>query len=157
MATNISASTYTALVQADGRQWVHEVHTDIVGALHDVFYLAGAADNLATNLAAHATSLGAALQAGEIAGNIAAVETLGSLATPTFVYSAGAQNAAALRVAYASMTQTQAIMTGDYLNTLSAAAIESAFGITAAQEVALKPTLTNAASLAASIRAAAGQ
>lgn len=157
MAGNIAASTFTAVAQADGRQWVHELHTDLVGLIHDLFYLAGAADDLAANLATHAANLGAALQAAEIGANIAAVSTLGSLASPTFVYSTATQNASALRIAYQAMTQTQAIMTGDYLNTLSAAALEAAFGISAAQEATLKTSLQASATQASAIRAAAGQ
>lgn len=94
---NIVSSTYTAgSPEIDGRAWVHETHVDVASISHAVTYLAAQGANLATALATHATSLGLDLQAAEIAANVTTVETVGSLASPTFVYSTAAQNIAAL-------------------------------------------------------------
>lgn len=158
MANIVTSSYRTGSPEIDGRTWVFETHVDLVGIAHAVTYLAAQGANVAANLAAHATSLGADLQSAEIAANVASVEAVGSLASPTFVYSTAAQNIAALRAAYALATQTQVIMIGDFLNTLTVAQLENIFGMTAQQVAALQANkLQPAASLAASIRASAGQ
>ena len=157
-ATIVSSVIASQTAQRDGRISVHEIHTDSLGVLWDHFYLALATDNLATALAAYAVILAGNLTQTEIANNITAVSTIGSLATPTFVYSTPAQNATALRAFYATTTQAQAVMIGDYLNTLSSAQLQAAFGLTAGQVTTLQTNkLQPAATLAASIRATAGQ
>ena len=93
----------------------------------------------------------------EIAANLDVVGRLGVQATPTFVYSTGAQNATAVRAAYATMTQTTAAFTGEYLSSLSDVQLQNAFAMTPAQVTSLRSTkLTPAATLAAQIRATTG-
>lgn len=116
----------------------------------------------ATDLNAWATAriatINASDQAAEVTKNITAVEADGSIAAPTFVYSTPAQNAAALRAAYQFATRTQAIMIGDFLNSLTDVQLENAFGLTAGQVATLRTNkLAPAATAAATIRAAAGQ
>lgn len=155
---NITASVFAASLQADGRSIVHEVHTDSQGLTHDIVYNADQGADLNAALAAHAAALGTSLGTDEISSNLTQVFGLGSLAVPTFHFSIVADNVAALRAAYAVATQVQAIMTGDFLNSLTAAQLQNAFGLTAGQVNTLRTNkLGPAATLAASIRAAAGQ
>ena len=154
---NIVSSAYTFSTQADGRQQVHEVHTDLVGLTHTVDYLAGAQDNLAANMAIHATNLGNDLQNNEIATNITLLETMGAQAKPTEVYSTTAQNSAALVAAWPTMSNSAAIFVGEYLNGLSLATLEAVFGWSPTQASAISTTyLQPYAAMAASIRAAQG-
>ena len=143
--------------QADGRIWVHERHTDTLGIIYDIFYLAADATGLAAHLSASAAQVLANAVASEIANNISSVETIGKFAVPTFAYSTVAQNVAALRIAYAAATQTQAIFIGDYLESLTDVQLENAFGWTAGQVATLRTNyLIPAQTSATSIRAAVG-
>lgn len=154
---NIVSSAYTASVQHDGRQQVHEVHTDLAGLTHTVDYLAGAQDNLAANMAVHATNLGNDLANAEIAANITLLETQGIQARPTEIYSTTAQNSAALVVAWPMMLNQQAIFVGEYLNGLSLATLESVFGWSPTQASEVSTTyLIPYAAMAANIRSAQG-
>ncbi len=156
-ASIVSSVIQFATSQADGRTTVYELHTDSLGNAYPHAYLAAAGAVLATNLAAYAAALPASLQAAEIAANVAAVEAMGSLATVTFNWSTGAENAAGLRGAYLVSTQVEAIMIGDFLNTLTVAQLEAAFGWSATQVSALQTNyFAPMATLAESIRAAVG-
>lgn len=155
---NISSSALVSFTQKDGSKTVHETHTDLVGLTHDLVFQAAANDDLNALLAIHAASVGIALDDGEVQANISAVLGLGSLASPTFIYSNVAENVAALRQAYLGATQFQAVMIGDFLNTLTNGQLATAFGITTGQAATLRTNkLAPAASLAASIRATVGQ
>jgi hypothetical protein len=128
--------------QVDGRRAIAECHTDHRGLERWYRYTADAGVDVVTLY---------------IAANLAAVATLGAQAAPAFNYSTVAQNVAALRAAYASATQQQAIFTGEYLGSLTDAQLQSAFGLTVAQVTTLRSSkLAPAASAAATIRAAAG-
>jgi hypothetical protein len=154
----VSSVIESTLLQKDGRSWVHEIHTDQIGAKYDRNYLANAGVDTAAALAAYATQLTSDIQAREIAKNIADVATNGSLASPTTIYSTAAQNFTALRAAYQFATQVQAIMIGDFLNTLTDLQLQNAFSITAGQVTTLRTNkLVPAASAASTIRASAGQ
>lgn len=143
--------------QIDGRRAIIEQHTDQLGIVYPIFWTADAGTDATAAMSARAPTLNVDLTAREIAANLAQVATLGSLATPAFNYSTVAQNVAALRLAYATATQVQAIMTGDYLASLTDTQLQSAFGLTAAQVTSLRAAkLTPAANAAATIRAAAG-
>lgn len=155
---NIVSSSLEAFTQKDGSKTVSEIHTDLVALTHNLVWQATAADDLNVFLAAHATNIGDALDLGEVATNISNILSLGSLAVPTFVYSSIAENVAALRVAYVTATKSDAVMIGDFLNTLTNGQIAAAFGITTGQAATLRTNkLVPAASLAASIRATVGQ
>lgn len=145
-------------VQADGRISVHETHTDQAGVKYAHSWLAPHGTDLSAALSAYATQLGLDITAAEILRNINAVTSLGSLAAPTLVYSTAAANFAALRLVYQTATQFQAVMIGDFLNTLTSVQLQNAFGLTAGQVTTLQTNkLQPAASLAASIRATVGQ
>lgn len=155
IVSSVIASTN---IQKDGRKWVREVHTDQVNVQYVRNYLAQAADNLTTALAAYAVILASDINRAEIATNVASVLANGSLATVTTVYSTIAENRAALREAYRNLTRVDATMIGDFLNTLTDAQLASIFNITTGQAATLRTNkLAPAASFAASIRVAAGQ
>lgn len=155
--SNIVSSTFTAYPQKDGRNTVVELHTDLVGLVHQNVYLAGAGDNLNTNLAANAANIGNNLASQEVANNLAMVASLSMYATPTETYSTSPQNVAALVAVWQAMSQLAAIFTGEYLNSLSDAILQSVFVWTPTQEANIRATyLQPYATMAASIRAAQG-
>jgi hypothetical protein len=154
----VSSVIDSQTVQVDGRKSVHETHTDQIGAKYAHSWLAPGNADLNAALAAYATQLGLDITAAEIASNVASVLALGSLASPVLVYSTAAANFAALRVAYQTATQFQAVMIGDFLNTLTSNQLQNAFGLTAGQVTTLQTNkLQPAATLASSIRATVGQ
>jgi hypothetical protein len=153
----VSSETVSTSVQRDGRRYVVERHVDHLGVAHERTWLAGATDNLAAALAAYAAILLDILRDREIGANIASVLSEGSLATVTLQHSTAAQNRTALRDAYRTATRTEAIMIGDYLNTLTDAQLQTAFSMTAGQVNTLRTNkLAPAASAATTIRAATG-
>lgn len=158
MAVTIASSSTSNTTQADGRKSVTEHFTLSNGATYVFSFTAEAADDLAARLTADGTRLLAELVIDEIASNMGNIETDGSLAVVTLAFSTAAQNAAAIRAIYKSATRSQAAMIGDFLNTLTDAQNAAAFGITTTQAATLRTnTLVPAATLAANIRAAAGQ
>lgn len=145
--------------QKDGRRWISELHTDQLGLKYPFSYLApnAAWDAIAT-MNARVATINANLTASEIASNVAQVLLLGSLASPVLNYSTAAANFASLRTAYATATQVQAVMIGDFLSSLTDVQLETAFGFTLTQVTTLRSTkLTPAATAAATIRATTGQ
>lgn len=154
IVTSVIVSTN---VQRDGRTWVRERHTDQVGVNYERNYLAAIGTNFDTELAAYAIILSSNINLAEIAANVASVTADGSLGAVTLIYSTVADNRAAGRAAYKNATRTDAIMIGDYLNTLSDVTLANIFNITTGQAATLRTNkLAPAASQAADIRAATG-
>lgn len=154
----VSSVIVFANVQRDGRFAVRERHTDQVGLAQFIDYLAEASDDRTALMTNRVPLLNAQLTALEIANNLSAVTSLGSLASPTFVYSTAAQNVVALRAAYQAATDRQAIFIGDFLSTLTSGQLQAAFGLTAGQVTTLQANkLTPAAALAANLRTVVGQ
>lgn len=154
---NIVSSVLSAAVQSDGRNQVHEVHTDLVGLTHDLSYLANVGADLNANLVLHATNLGNDLANAEIANNLNNAMTLGAGAVGLnkTIYSTAQQNTAALTAIWLSLLNTQAIFVGEYLNTLSDAVLQAVFGWTPAHEATIRSTyLVPYAAMAANIRSA---
>ena len=155
--TIVTSTIISQTPQADGRIAVREQFVDQLGNIFDRFYLALPTDNLSAILASNAIDLAAQQAASEIANNINQIFTNGSLAVTTFNYSTQAANFAALRAAFLTATRQDAIMVGDFFNSLTSAQLQAAFSISAAQVTTLKTNkLTPAATLAASIRANVG-
>ena len=153
----VSSETVSTSVQRDGRRYVVERHVDHLGVEHLRSWLAEAADNLAAALAAYAAILLDILRDREIGANIASVLSEGSLATVTLKHSTAGQNRSALRDAYRTATRTEAVMIGDYLNTLTNAQLATAFNITTGEAATLRTNkLEPAATIASGIRAATG-
>ena len=154
----VASSTFEFFTQKNGRKTVHEIHIDLAGITHDIIYEAGAPDDLTAIMNAHAADLGVNLELAEVAANVMGITTIGSLFSPIFIYSTVAENVAALRLAYASATQLQGVMIGDFLNSLTDGQLQTAFGMTFLQVTTLRTNkLIPAANLAASIRATTGQ
>lgn len=155
--TIVSSETVETSLQADGRRYVREHHTDHLGVVHPRTWLAGAADNLAAALSEYATRLLDILRDREIAENVAAVLANGSTAVTTFQHSTAGENRTALRAAYLTATRVEAIMIGDFLNSLTNTQLQTLFGMTNTQVNTLRTNkLQPAATAAASIRAATG-
>lgn len=156
----VSSQVLSTNVQRDGRAWVIEQHLDQFGTDHRVTWLAGAdlqPADIAAVCSARDAVISAGMAAAEIAANLSQAMTQGQFAVVTFNESTAAQNAAAVRAAYASMTRTDAIFTGEFLGTLANNQLQTAFGLTAGQVTTLRANfLTPAATLAASIRANVG-
>ena len=153
----VSSSVISDDIQVDGRHRVYESHIDSNAIAHIRTYLGASNVNTATELAAYAILLAIMLQSAEIDTNITQISQFGSLASPSFLQSTIAQNAAALRAAYATATQYQAIMIADFLSTKTDAQLQAAFSLTAGQVTTLRTNkLTPAAAEAASIRATIG-
>lgn len=101
--------------QADGRRAIHEQHTDNLGLLYDVLYLAEAATDAAAMLTTHATNLAVQLQTNEITTN---VQRALLQQTWTTNYSTLAQFRAALRAFYQTCSQWDATRIGNFINSL---------------------------------------
>jgi hypothetical protein len=145
-------------VQHDRRRWISEHHTDHMGITHVITYLADADFDAAAALTTNAVTAEAVLRDQEIAQNVANIITNGRFADVTLDYSTAAQNRAGLRQAYQPAVRTEAIMIGDFLNTLTDAQLQNVFNLTAPQVATLRNNrLIPAASLADSIRATTGQ
>jgi hypothetical protein len=153
----VSSAIAEDAIQRDGRRWLREHHTDHLGIVHVIAYLAAAGHDAAAALLARVAAIEAKLRDAEIAANIASVTTEGRFAEVTLVHSTVAQNRAALREAYRVATRVEAIMIGDYLNSLTNAQLQSAFGLTSAQVTSLRTNkLAPAAANADAIRATTG-
>jgi hypothetical protein len=146
---NIVSSSFTASAQKDGRQQVHEVHTDLVGLTWTVDYLAGASDDLNANMAAHAVDLGSNLALAEVSTNVSATLTLGAAAQLAFTYSSIPDTVAAGVAAFPNASPTEAIMLGDWLQAQTPANLELWFGLDPAQVAAIQSLPTVAQQVAA--------
>lgn len=156
--SQIATASRKVYPQKDGRAQVVETFVLSTGEKFDVSILAEADLDLAAHQAAAGAQLLLDLAQAEIDRNVADIVANGSGANPRLVFSILADNAAAVRAAYLAAARTDAVMIGDYLSTLPALVLASAFGITQAAATALKTgRLAAAATLAAQIRASAGQ
>lgn len=154
---NIISSVLKSFPQKDGRSLVNEVHTDLIGMTHDLGYTAEIGEDQNTTLARHALETGDALNRGEVSGNIGNIMTLGANATFSLLYSTVSENTAALREAYKTAIQAQAVLIGDFLNTLTDQQLMNAFNLTAGQVSSLRTNkLIPAANLATALRASTG-
>lgn len=133
--------------------------TDAAGVTHGPFVFdRPVAENETTFLSAWETQCVQSFVDDELLNDVAQIEALGSLATPTFRYVTAAAVSVALRAAYQSAMQLQAVMIADFLNTLTDAQLQTLFNLTAAQVTALRTNrLQPAATLAANMRASTGQ
>lgn len=160
----ISSIIFLNNLQVDGRLAIREHHVDDHGIDYYVDYIANEGVDISTNLAASAVRINSDIvqlaldtTQAEIRANLLAIATLGSLAVPTFVSSTPSANIAALRSAYQSSSQTQAIFIGDFLNSLTDNQLKVAFGVANGQLANIRANfLIPAAAQAASIRNAVG-
>jgi hypothetical protein len=153
----VSSVLTTESAQRDGRHWIEERHTDQVGVVYPIRYLADAGLDTNAVMTARAVQIGNDLATAEANADLERIKANGSLATVTTVYAALSDVRAALRSAYLTATRTDAIMIGDFLSTLTDAQLQTLFGLTAGQVTTLRSSkLTPAANAATTIRAATG-
>lgn len=156
--TIVSSVIQSSLTQVDGRAAIRELHTDSLGATYTFDYMWDNSISQSTHLFNNAQTIVPTVAQSEIASNVAQVTALGSLAHPVTIYSTAAQNVAVLPAVYALATQTQAIMLGDYFNSLSDTVLQNVLTLTAQQVTTLRTNyLAPSAITAASIRLAVGQ
>lgn len=154
----VSSTITSTTAQILGRSDVRESHIDHLGVEHTRYYLADSGFDAASALAAYAVQLVENLKQGEIAQNVSQVQTNGSLAVITTNHSTNAQNLAALRLAYQSATDRQAIMIGDFLSSLTDTQLQNIFSKTAGQVTTLRTNrLTPASNSAIAIRTNIGE
>lgn len=143
--------------EADGRRAIREQHTDNLGLLYDVLYLAEAATDAAAMLTTHATNLAAQLQTNEITAN---VQRALLQQTWTTNYSTLTQFRAALRAFYQTCSSWDATRIGNFINSLNLtdAQLASIFGFAnpSTQLTNLKNLLAAQASRYAAVAADAG-
>ena len=155
----VSSVTEDVAPQKDGRRYVRERHTDHVGVDHVRTWLADADADLPAALSAYAAALPEMLKQAEIQKNIDLAKTQGSLAKPyiTAVHMTVQEGGAALRAYYKTAVEGEAILIGDYLNTVTDQQLMNAFQINATQAANLRANkLVPAASKAAAVRAETG-
>lgn len=159
MATITNSSVLvTGVVQVDGTVTLRETYVTSAGETFTQDYTAPNGDDHAGHLTAAAAKLLSDLTANEVTSNVSQVVLFGSQAAPTLKYSTAVQNFAALRQYYQTATRIEAVMIGDFLNTLTSNQLQTAFSLTAGQVTTLRNNkLQPAADLATSIRAATGQ
>ena len=157
-ATIVSSVVVSDSPQIDGRRWIHERHTDSLGATYDYWWMAeiGAVDT--QFLATHAGQLLSQLAVNEIAANTLAALNQG-VPPLTYNYSTTAQGIVALQAFWATATGWPAAQMGNYINSLalSDATLENIFGVTAgAQLTALKAVIAQCVSAYAAGSASVG-
>ena len=155
----VASVTEDVALQADGRSYVRERHTDHGDVDHVRIWLAEATADLPAALAEYAALLPETLKQAEIEKNIDLAKTQGSLAKPsiTAVHMTVQEGGAALRAYYKTSVEGEAILIGDYLNTLTNQQLMNAFQINATQAANLRANkLVPAAEKAAAVRAETG-
>lgn len=141
----------------NGDFWLEQEGAFLRGSQFDFDSGANFAASFCTAIGETDSSVVAWANPAEIDRNLQQIKSLGSLAAVTLVASTAAQNASALRAAYATASKLEAIMIGDYLSTLTDTQLQNAFGLTPTQVTNLRTNkLTPAASTASTIRSAVG-
>jgi|SRR5579859_987671 len=113
--------------QVDGRKYVTEHHTDLVGVVHSVTYLADSGADYNAILAANAAALEQSLPAAELQANIGQISTVYPPVV-TLQYTTQAAVNAEVRTTYAGATALTAVLLGEYLSALADADLALAFG-----------------------------
>lgn len=136
---------------------VREIHTDVAGISREIIYTARDGDDPIAVMNSHAVDLGNSLATQEVADNMTRAMALGRFAVNITKYSTPAQNVAALKAAWPTLLNVQAIFIGDYLNTLPDATLQTVFGWSPAYEANIRSTfLIPYAAMADNIRNAVG-
>lgn len=157
-ATIVSSEIVSDSPQADGRRWVTERHVDHVGAVHVVTYMAEAATNVQTIMAARVPALEAGAKQAELRANLANALSDDTPA-PTTNYSTNAEFSALLRETFRHSKGRDALRLGWYVESfdLTNAQLRNLFGIQAGQEAALNAKLDAMAAAYESMIAQAGE
>lgn len=144
--------------QSDGRRHIREEHTDHLGAIHRIFWMATAGQDVSVRMAARVPEIEATLQDREMVQNVGYI-----MAGPDFygLVSAQHQTLADVRAALRALYQTES---GEiigrlsrYLLTLSDAQLQAIFAISAGEVPALRSRLTTRAQVVIDLDALAGE
>ena len=127
--------------QLGGRRHVCERHTDHLGQVHDIRYMALTADNVNTFMAARVPIIEAQLKAAEIAANMG--KALNAELAYTFNHSTVAENRTALRELFKTATRWELLTLGWVIHELALSdnQLKSLFGVNDAELPALKAKL----------------
>lgn len=154
---SIASSTHTlGPVQADGRRYVTERHTDHLGNVYLAEYLAAPGANYAAIRTARAAQIEAALPEGETDAMLD-----GSTVAPQ--HQTPAQLLGRLRERYRGASREQAARIASWLmdrldaGQVTDAQLQSAFGLTAAQWSALKTRMRNIRTAFLAVQLAQGE
>lgn len=127
-------------VQRDLRRSIRERHTDHLGGVQDVAYLAEANADASATMAARVATIEAQLAAAELAKDIALILS-GDYAGVTAQHVSVAEVRAALRALYQTATADQVGRIAGFLLTLTDAQLRTLFNMTQAQVTNLKVRL----------------
>ena len=137
----LSSSVVVDAAQLDGRRHVIEHHTDHVGVIHPVFYLAEAGADVTLPLAARATQIADGLRETEVADNLGRILSGEPLTAITTVHVDGATLRQRLRLLFQTATGEPACRLAVFLQSLTDAQLRAIFGITQAQVPTLRTRL----------------
>src|SRR3990167_5429163 len=104
-------------IQADGRRFIRERHTDHLGVFHEISYLAESTANAETAMTARVTQIVEQLKQAEINANMS--KSLNAELVFTFNHSTVAENRTALRGLFKTATKWELLTLGWVINALA--------------------------------------
>ena len=152
----VSSQVVEDHAQRDGRRAVREHHTDHLGVVHAVSYLAEAAADVQTALAARAPQITQVLADAEIARSMSAIYD-GNFAAVTAQHATLADIRAAIRVAYQTETGERIGRLAGFLLTLTDAQLRTLFNMTQTQVNQLKTRLQSKVDTMTALLSLAGE
>lgn len=152
----VSSQVVEDHAQRDGRRAVREHHTDHLGVVHAVSYLAEAAADVQTALAARAPQITQVLADAEIARSMSAIYD-GNYAAVTAQHATLADIRAAIRVAYQTETGERIGRLAGFLLTLTDAQLRTLFNMTQTQVNQLKTRLQSKVDTMTALLSLAGE
>lgn len=135
----VSTSVIEEPVQKDGRRYVRERHTDELGEVHEVSYLAESGGNALTVAQGRAALIDNQIKELEFQNCLAAIMRE---ATPRLRHLTLAEVGPLIRAWYATTAGEECAKVSAYLLTLTDAQLRTIFGVTATQLTTLKNRLT---------------
>ena len=129
-------------VQADGRRYIRERHTDAAGQVVEIVYLAASDTNAASVMAGRVALIDALLKQNELDRNLANALS-DSAPAPTIVYSTKLEFGAVLREAFKQSKGRDTVRLGWYISqfNLTDNQLKSLFSLSDAQLAIFKPKL----------------
>ena len=130
-------------IQADGRRFIRERHTDHLGVFHEISYLAESTANAETAMTARVTQIVEQLKQAEINANMS--KALNAELVFTFNHSTVAENRTALRELFKTATKWELLTLGWVINELALSdnQLKALFSVNDAQLPALKTKLSD--------------
>lgn len=154
--TIISSVIIEDALQRDTRRRIGEAHTDHLGRVHTVTYLAERSDDVQAILTARATALATQLAQEEFALNLTAIfeQRYNALTAQHLTIM---QIRVRLRQAFQTANQLEACLLAAYFVTLTDAQLQNVFGVDSAQVVTLRQRLQNRADRLTSVQQTTGE